>query len=84
MSVETAERGFSEAVLNSLPGVFYLFDRNGKYLRWNKNLEQVTGYTAAEIATMHPLDFFAGAEKELVSARINEVFRKAHPMWKRD
>jgi PAS domain S-box-containing protein len=70
------ERDFSEAVLNSLPGVFYLFNQNGKYLRWNKNFEQVTGYTAAEIATMHPLDFFAGAEKDPVAARINEVFQK--------
>jgi PAS domain S-box-containing protein len=70
------ERDFSEAVLNSLPGVFYLYDQNGRFLRWNKNFEQVTGYTAEEMKTLHPLDFFAGAEKDLVAARINEVLQK--------
>jgi len=69
------ERDFSDAALNSLPGVFYMFDRNGKNVRWNKNLEQITGYTADEIAPMHPLDFFTGAEQERVAARISEVFQ---------
>jgi PAS domain S-box-containing protein len=69
-----SERDFSEAILNSLPGVVYLYDRSGRFLRWNKNFERVTGYSAAEIATMHPLDFFAGAEKETVAARIGSVF----------
>ena len=70
------ERDFSEAMLNSLPGVFYLYDQNGKFLRWNKNFEQVTGYTSDEMKTLHPLDFFATGEKELVAARINEVLQK--------
>jgi PAS domain S-box-containing protein len=70
------ERDFSEVVLNSMPGVFYLYDQNGKFLRWNKNFELVTGYTADEMKTLHPLDFFAAAEKDLVAARINEVFQK--------
>ncbi|CAN5566460.1 hypothetical protein BH09VER1_BH09VER1_48360 [soil metagenome] len=69
------ERSFSDAVLNSLPGVLYLYDQNGKFLRWNKNFERVTGYHSAEIAAMHPLDFFTPAEKSLASSRIAEVFQ---------
>jgi PAS domain S-box-containing protein len=70
------ERDFSNAVLNSLPGVFYLYDQRGKFLRWNQNLERVTGYGAAEIAGMHPLDFFAELDKPRVAARIEEVFQQ--------
>lgn len=70
------ERGFSHAVIDSLPGVFYLYDRNGKFLRWNKNFEQVSGYGPAEIAAMHPLDFFTGEDKALIASRIGEVFAK--------
>ncbi len=70
------EHDFSEAVINSLPGVFYLFDENLKFLRWNKNFEQVTGYSAAEITRLSPLDLFAGTDKELIGARSEEVFRK--------
>jgi PAS domain S-box-containing protein len=70
------ERDFSAAALNSLPGVFYLYDENFKLLRWNKNLERVSGYTAAQISSMHPLDFFVAADRKLIAARIQEVFEK--------
>lgn len=70
------ERDFSEAILNSLPGVFYLYDQNLRFLRWNKNFEKVTGYSSEEVAGMSPLDFFAGPDKELLAARIREVFEK--------
>ena len=41
------ERDFSNAILNNLPGIFYLFHRTGKCLRWNKNLENISGYSPA-------------------------------------
>jgi PAS domain S-box-containing protein len=68
------ERDFSKAVLNSLPGVFYLYDESRRFLRWNKNFEAVTGYTGEEIAALHPLDFFTDADRELLDARIAHVF----------
>ncbi len=68
------ERDFSDAVLRSLPGILYLYDREGRFLRWNHNFERVTGYSAAEIATMHPLQFFPPGRQDEVSARIAEVF----------
>ncbi len=63
-----------ESIINSLPGIFYLYDRTGKFLRWNKNFEEVTGYSSEEISKMHPLDFFEGAEKEIVARKISTVF----------
>ncbi|HEU0296379.1 MAG TPA: PAS domain S-box protein [Anaerolineales bacterium] len=68
------EIALSDAMLNSLPGVFYFYDRTGKFLRWNKNFEVVSGYSAEEIAQMHPLDFFLGKEKEYFAERIEQVF----------
>lgn len=68
------ERDFSDAVIDSLPGVLYLYDTEGRFLRWNKNFEAVTGYSGEEIAGMHPLDFFAGDEQQLLADRIGEVF----------
>ncbi|MBL8098152.1 MAG: PAS domain S-box protein, partial [Anaerolineales bacterium] len=72
------ERNFSNHALESLPGVFYMYDKNRKFVRWNKNFESVTGYTAEEIAGMSPLDFFAKEEKHLVDERIEEVFRNGN------
>ena len=69
------ERNFSDAMIDSLPGVFYLYDENGKFLRWNRNFERATGYAPTEIAAMSPLDFFEGEDRARVEARIGDVFR---------
>jgi PAS domain S-box-containing protein len=68
------ERDFSTAALDSLPGVFYVYDEQLRFLRWNRNFEQVLGYSGAEVAGMTPLDFFAGTDKQLLAERIREVF----------
>ncbi|MES2780858.1 MAG: PAS domain S-box protein [Bacteroidota bacterium] len=70
------EQSLSESIINSLPGVFYLYDRNGKFLRWNKNFEVVSGYSAEEVSQMHPLDFFDTDEKDLLRKKIDLVFEK--------
>jgi PAS domain S-box-containing protein len=70
------EKNLSDSVINSLPGAFYLYDETGKFLRWNKNFETVTGYTADEIKNMHPLDFFDEDEKQLLTEKIQSVFSK--------
>lgn len=70
-----AEQSFSMGMINAMPGVVYFYDMSGKFVRWNRNFEIVTGFTHDEIATMHPLDFFPDEEKPMVSERIAEVFR---------
>ena len=72
------ERDLADAILNSLPGIYYLYDETRTFRRWNKRFETVTGCTAEEVAAAHPLDFFAGDEKELLADRIAEVFRSGH------
>lgn len=71
-----AERNFSATMIDSMPGVLYFYDQNLKFLRWNKNFEEVTGYTAEEVSRMSPLDFFAPDDHAHVHARIAEVFEK--------
>jgi len=46
----------------------------GKFLRWNTNLEKVSLYSGDEIKQMHPLDFFADDEKQLLAEKIGNVF----------
>jgi PAS domain S-box-containing protein len=71
----TKEKRFSDSVIDSLPGVFYLFTAEGRYLRWNKNLERVSGYTSTEIGQMQPIQFIPEDEHERVGAAIEETFR---------
>jgi len=64
----------SEQIVNSLPGVFYVMSRDGRYLRWNRNFERVVGYSAEEMRQLNPLDLFRGRDRELMEQRIRQAF----------
>jgi two-component system, cell cycle sensor histidine kinase and response regulator CckA len=69
---------FAELIMDSLPGIFYLFDEGGKFERWNQNFQTVSGYSAEEISTMNPLDFFVGEDKPHIAERIQKVFKNGN------
>lgn len=69
------EQRFSESLINSLPGVMYLFDQLGNFRRWNKNYEKISGYSAKQLTRMSPLDFIAAEDKDRVERAIDRVFR---------
>ncbi len=68
------EKQLLETTIKSLPGIFYLYNKEGKFIKWNENFERVSGYSSEEIIDMHPLDFFENAEKELLAQKIGRVF----------
>ena len=70
------EKEFSDVAIGSLPGLFYLFDERGRFLRWNQDIEQVTGYSRQELLRKKPLDFFAEDDRKLIEQAIREVFEK--------
>ena len=70
------EKAFSDTVINSLPGTFYMLDQKGTFVRWNKNLKKISGYSAKKISKMNPLDFFEGEDKKVIGESIQEVLRK--------
>ena len=45
-----AEQGFTRAVIEALPGLFAVMDDDGRLVRWNENVERLTGRTSAELA----------------------------------
>ncbi len=59
------EKIFSAAVLESIPGIHYMYDSEGRLVRWNKIHETVTGYTAEELADMNVLDWFKGDDEAI-------------------
>jgi PAS domain S-box-containing protein len=67
------ERRLSDKIIDSLPGTFYIFDGRGRFLRWNRNLETLTGYSREEISRMNPLEFTAGEDQELLARKVEET-----------
>lgn len=70
------EKNLIESMLNSIPGIFFLFDKNGRFIRKNKQYETVTGYEKEEIEQMSPLDFFEGNDKKKIQEQIRFAFEK--------
>ena len=67
------EKLFSDTMIESMPGLLYLYDEDGRFLRWNRRFESVSGYSAQEIARMHPHDFFRLEDGPRLEAKVAEV-----------
>jgi PAS domain S-box-containing protein len=74
------EKIFTNAVLDSIPGLLYMYDEEGRLRRWNKNHETFTGYTAKELYGMHVLDWFKHDPKDeaAIQAGVEKAFTEGH------
>ncbi len=68
------ERQFSAEIINSLPGMFYMFDADGRFVRWNRRFNDATTYTDQELAAMKAADFFRGDDKKRIAEAARRVF----------
>lgn len=62
------QKAIVEGTLASLPGIFYTVDGQdaGRLVRWNDDLERVTGYGADELATMRATDLVVASDLDAV------------------
>jgi diguanylate cyclase (GGDEF)-like protein/PAS domain S-box-containing protein len=67
------ERRFSDSMISALPGLFYLFDKEGRLLRWNERVSRETGFDDEELGQMHPVDFVADGDREGVRESMREA-----------
>ncbi len=42
-SIANSEKLFSDMMLESMPGILYFYDHEGKFLRWNQNFSVASG-----------------------------------------
>lgn len=68
------EKAFRKELIESLPGVFYMIDMQGKFLMWNRNLEKVLQRDTGEIAASRAIDFFEGEGRGAIEHAIRIVF----------
>jgi PAS domain S-box-containing protein len=58
-----AGRDFSDAIIDSLPGLFGVLNEDGKVLRWNESVSEELGYSEKELKSMHPAKLFVDPSK---------------------
>jgi PAS domain S-box-containing protein len=67
------EKRFSDAIIDSLPGTFYICDADGRLIRWNDNEKELTGHSMEELMHMNLLDLFC-EDRDIVAKAIREVY----------
>lgn len=69
------EKMLTDALFNSVPGMLYLYDDQGKLVRWNKQHEEMTGYSPDELFGMDLFAWYNGDQATI--RRINTAVQKA-------
>jgi formate hydrogenlyase transcriptional activator len=68
---------FSGSIIEAIPGLFYVIDEKATLIKWNKNVELVTGYSPEELRGRNVLEYFVNTDDwQFVQERIKEVFTK--------
>ncbi len=71
------EKEFSAKILDSLPGIFYLYTYPElKLIRWNKNHETQLGFTAEEMQNRYIMDWHIPGVEPLVQQAVDLVMEK--------
>jgi two-component system sensor histidine kinase/response regulator len=72
------QKNFADSIVTSMPGIFYVIG-NDRLVRWNRNLESVTGYTAGEIKELGFLDLVV--DRNSVKKQIQRINRLGISMF---
>jgi len=69
---------FSETLLDSLPGIFFRLDLEGRLLGWNRMLETLLGQEGLEKARSSALNVIHVDDRAAVAAKIGEGFEQGY------
>lgn len=72
-----SDSGISDKIINSLPGIFYLYEKIGDQVflkKWNANHVKLFGYSDEELVNMPGSTFFTDQEYKRVENVIVKVF----------
>ena len=72
------ERRVRETIMESIPGVFYAMDAQGRLTFWNRSFEEVTERGPAELTGLLALELAAPEDRAHLAGRISTVFSQGH------
>ncbi len=69
------EKRFVDAIIDGLPGTFFMLDENLNLVRANKNLAQDLGYSVEELLDKRILDYYSEESKNLLNKKLKEIYK---------
>jgi diguanylate cyclase (GGDEF)-like protein/PAS domain S-box-containing protein len=70
------ETRFSSTLVDGLPGLFFLIDTEGRFRRWNREFERISGYDSEEITRLQATDLAAESYGKILREKMASVFRE--------
>jgi len=67
------EKVFTDKVINSLPGIFFMLNEEGLLLRWNSNYQNLIGRNAMEMEQSKLVDIVAESDKETIETIVKDI-----------
>jgi PAS domain S-box-containing protein len=83
------EQRLREQLMESVAGLFFVIDTQGRLLMWNRRFETVTGYDAAAVGASTAMDYFVPEDRPAVQDGMRRVlaqqeFQTEAPLRVRD
>jgi PAS domain S-box-containing protein len=70
------EQALSNAIIEGIPGTFYMLDENGKYVRWSAyQRDEIVGKPDAEVSQTLALDTIHPDDRALILSKIENVLK---------
>jgi len=68
------EQAFTDGVVDGIPGIFFVIDPQGRYVRWNKEHEALVGLGPEGLRNTVPLDRIHPEDRDRVAKTIEQIF----------
>jgi PAS domain S-box-containing protein len=62
-----------EVFADSVPGIVFLINADGKFLRWNRYYRELLGYTDQEMAEVEALETIAPEDRDYIARKMDET-----------
>lgn len=72
------EKAFSDALIESVPGAFFVVDTEGSYFRWNSYLRRLTGLSDRQLQGSSALLAIHADDLRLAAATMKDVFEHGY------
>ncbi|MBI5791441.1 MAG: diguanylate cyclase [Rhodocyclales bacterium] len=72
------EKIFSDALVDSVPGAFYVVDAEGNYYRWNSYLNRLTGLSDGELMQRPYLLSILEADRPIAAQAMKDAFENGY------
>jgi diguanylate cyclase (GGDEF)-like protein/PAS domain S-box-containing protein len=77
-TVPLEESAFLQAVVDAIPGAFYVIDEQGYFVRWNRAAQELVGAPDERMPRTTVLDAICGEDRPLIASLIQAALAKGY------